>query len=155
MERSKLEEQATALGTTNQRARFAVGALPEIEILELARAELFRPLNGFARWAGRDRERIGHDLQHANSCSGARVSFDAETDDMAFDMKAREWGVFKQIYAIVAGIQQHPWLAASGATILLVANWAQCSTCLAEAVRFSAKVTIRWADRDLVREYAL
>lgn len=142
-------------GNDSQRERHAANLLPEDELTALARAELFDCFKPFRRWAGRDREALIGKIRHANWCGGVR-HIDTETTEVT-EIGAEEWEALKQITTIADAQKTHPWLAYSidPISILKSTHWATCSACKAEVCRSSAKITIRWAGRELVREYAL
>lgn len=153
-----LEIEALKEGTENQRERYAAGVLPEDELTHLARAILFKGFGDLAlrRWASRDRDALGRQLKHRPLCDQQPthdpIMETCEVDELSAD----EWRLLTRIREMAKAAALHPWLAPDGKVeVTTSAHWATCQHCKAEAVRASAKVTIHWAGRQLVREYAL
>ena len=136
-------------GTDNQRERYAVGLLPEDELLALARYELFLPFAPFRRWAKLE---VG-DVRHERNCNGGVVTFSTcEPGSLTHD----EWSLFKQITVAIdaANGGALKWHGVT-ATFALVEHVGRCSVCQAEAFGRAANIRIEWAGRPLSREYAL
>ena len=150
-----LEHAAAKLGTENQRERYAAGMLPEDELLALARGELFKPFDGFKRW-GKDTKVRAFDIRHRSPCVLTRESDINFEVTQAGELTHDEWVVYKQIGEARDYASRHAWLAGiSSVVIEPLAHFATCPACDAESTRMSAKVTIEWAGRKLVREYVL
>lgn len=155
-----LELQALTLGTDSQRERHVAGVLPEDEIVQLAHAELFKGFAAFPRWNGRVRTRMLQALRHAKECprgkSFSRAWGAFEVHDVA-ELGAEQWERLKQILAMVAAVNVHPWLAGPGLAAFAssMSHWLTCPDCQAEEVRSLTKVSIPWAGRVLVREFQL
>jgi hypothetical protein len=149
----ELEALAIATGSPNQRERFAAGVLPEDELLALARVQLFKEF-AFPRWtAHREHERMKRELKHKPTC-GVAPQYKLEACDLD-SMTADEWRLFK-LFTIAAGKSaQHMWLKPNAVSIDPVAHFVECASCGAEDARTSIKISIHWAGRILVREYAL
>ena len=154
----ELEAMAVRLGTRNQQERFAAGLLPDDEINSLARTELFKPFADLPKW-GNKMLRAEH-VKHEPRCNtqGGIVTCDGrvefETCDVA-ELSHDEWEVYRLVQQGRDTAANHPWLDLGSVTIEPLAHFATCSECEAEASRVSAKVTIKWAARELVREYVL
>lgn len=152
------EIAAVATGTPNQQERYAAGFLPEDELLALARAELFKPFDGFKRWA-KDTRLQAKDVRHDKTCEehGAPTSAEPIVFEtcQAIELSHDEWKIYRSIGEARDTADRHDWLAPGSVTIEPLAHFATCSVCQAEAVRMSTKVTVAWAGRRLVREYVL
>lgn len=154
----RAEELALANGTDNQRERYAAGLLPEDELLQLARPELFRQFP-FLRWAGsRDRDRMTRLFQHGKlmgrPCDRDPNALEFETCELG-EITAEEWEMYKKFTTGQALTNKHHWLDSGAVRIEPSQHWITCKQCGAETYKISVKVTIRWAGRDLVREYLL
>lgn len=154
-----LETEALKSGTANQRERWAAQLLPEDEILQLARAELYKGLD-LNRWHNHDqRKYLRASLRHTKSYGGVLCSQPAPEYEVAelAELGEHEWNNLKKLQAHVDGINDHPWLfrANQKATLSTFTLWATCPHCEAEICRSGAKVSIPWAGRTLVREYVL
>ncbi len=157
-----LELEAAKLGTKNQLERFLAGYLPEDELLALARKVLFAPFDGFERW-GKDTKVKPFEIQHSPRCpchprvGGGSAEVEAEFETaQAGELTHAEWEVYRAMGAARDHASKHPWLVGtSSVTTEPLAHFATCRKCEAEASRMSAKVTIEWAGRKLVREYVL
>lgn len=157
--RTWLELEALREGTENQRERYADRLLPEDELLALARTQMFASFVGLPRWAtGKAREQMERNFPHASNCAGTAGPdrYDFETAE-ATELEGNEFAALKRVRAAVSIVQQHPWLTRSAGrvTVETVTHWVTCRHCKAEVCRSSAKVSIEWAGRVLVREYAL
>lgn len=151
-ETAAAEIAAVATGTPNQQERYAVGLLPEEELLQLARVQLYGNFK-FPRWSGRDRDRMLKEFKHGGGapCFG-REKF--ETTAVG-EMNADEWAMFKRMTVAAGHANQHEWLDAAAVSVQPIAHWLTCDECEAELCKISVKVSIAWAGRTLVREYAL
>ncbi len=158
-----LETEALKLGTDNQRERWAAMLLPEDEILQLARAELYKGFEGLPRWNTReDRREMAISMKHRYGCvhdnhGAAWAGSDRyEVADVA-ELTAKEWERLKKIQALTDALRVHPWLfrAEVVATVESHTHWLTCPGCEVEVTRSVSKVSIPWADHILVREYAL
>lgn len=163
-----LETEALALGTDNQRERYAAGVLPDDELLQLARAVVFKGFD-FPRWHAREgRDGMARSFRHARTCtkvdslakralqSKVWVADHFEVTDVG-DMSAREWEVSRKIIDMVTALNMHPWMLNQGmvAWVDTCAHWLTCPDCKAEQRRAVAKVSVPWAGRTLVREFLL
>lgn len=136
----------------NQRERYDAGLLPEDELLTLARAELFKAFDGIPRWSWNKHVR---DLRHASDCATKDTSPAYEQCDVG-EVTATEWENLKLVTRAASETNHHPWLDRTGNCVVeAAAHWLTCPTCKAEMYKVSAKVTIHWAGRALVREYNL
>lgn len=154
------EMEALAEGTDNQRERYRDGLLPEDELLTIARAILFKGFGGLdiKRWAtGHDRAKMLADLKHKPE------DHTLYPDDLEFEvaetaeLDAKEYDRLKQLRGAAEAAQVHPWLVRFETKVRVETSthWVTCKVCGAELCRTSVKVTIPWAGRQLVREYAL
>lgn len=156
-----LEQEALKHGTDNQRERWLHKVLPEDELLQLARAELFRWLDDVPRWASGDgRKDMRNAMRHDKACDWRthhvvpKVIFEVLS---ACEMNAKEWALHKHLRELGDATRLHPWLTCSGGAVKIetCVHWAECTECYAEELRHVAKVSITWAGRVLVREYLL
>jgi hypothetical protein len=152
---SNLEtDLVAACGSQNQQDRHRDGLLPEDELLTMARVLFFEPLNLTKRWnSGHDKRDMERRFVHqgaALGCTAEHLGYEvAEMTEAGAD----EYMRLKMIEGIAGRIKAHPWV--TDCQVTTAAHWLTCSKCDAESVRLSAKVTITWAGRALVREYAL
>lgn len=155
--RTWLTLQALEHATEDQRQRFVQGCLPEDEILHIARAVLFKGFGAFGafeRWAkSHALDQMTGELRHAVHC---KRNVNAHSSGPAEDLSAVEAKNLAALNAVADAARMHPWLVHTGGTVTVAAftHWLLC-TCEAESSRSSAKVTITWGERELVREYAL
>lgn len=153
-----LETEALRQGTENQRERWREQLLPEDEILQLARAELFKGFAEFKRWHSKDvrvelaRAMLGK--RHEHGCAFDPPEF--EVVDVG-ELTAEQWDTFKRIGALADAVNMHPWMfrQKASATVTGFAHWATCLGCGLELSAAGAKVSIPWAGRTLVREFRL
>lgn len=157
-----LEQEALKQGTENQRERWLHKVLPEEEILQLARKELFRWLDDVPRWASGDgRKDMRSAMRHDRDC--VRETASGGVRNVLFEvlgsceMNAKEWALLKHLRELADATRLHPWLTCSSGSVKvdMCTHWAECSECYAEEIRHVAKVSITWAGRVLVREYLL
>lgn len=149
----ELELEAVRRGTTNQQERYAADMLPEDELAFLAREELFAKFESFGlkRYSSAVKLKP-HDLRHAKDCHGDVVFEVTKTGELLHD----EWRAYRVFQECRDQVALHPWLARGGTVVLEpLSHWATCSVCEREACKQTIKVTITWAGRILVREYAL
>lgn len=153
-----LELEALKLGTDNQRERWRAQLLPDDEILQLARAELFKGFANIPRWhSGEVRDELAKVLRgkrHDHGCANDRPEF--EVADVG-ELGAGAWDNLKRIAAITDAVNMHPWMFRQKATATLVSftHWATCLGCGMEVCASGTKVSIPWAGRTLVREFRL
>ena len=152
-----LEFEAAKLGTPLQRKMHAEGSLTDYELRELARAELYKPLDEFPRWKNA-RDLHPREVPHAPSCAGgdSRVRYKS----LDLEVVPRDWNgtaAYTAIRHATNAIAAHEWLTKTHTKVevVLVAHSAVCTHCKAVATRYSVRVSIPWAGRELVREYAL
>jgi hypothetical protein len=150
-----LELEALEKGTTDQRERYHESVLPDEELTGLARVELFANFLGLSRWASRDHLRLERELKHG-SHTALSTNIAYETAEVT-ELTAEEWATLRRIQGAAEQTRKHQWIVRPGATVTVEpsTHWASCSVCEAETFRSSAKVTIQWAGRLLVREYAI
>jgi hypothetical protein len=146
------ELEALSLATDNQRERYAAGLLPEDELLAIARAELFKPFDGFKRWRTGSGVK-SEDVRHDRDCQDRTVIFETT---QAGELSHDEWSMYRTIGEARNKSALHSWFTESAAvTIEPLTHWATCTSCKGEAARSSVKVSVQWAGRVLVREYSL
>jgi len=146
-------ELVNVAGSANQRQRFDAHLLPEEELLALARVTLFTAFETFDRWSQRAvRIEMMNAFRHAGHRGCSKEHLGYEIHELA-EANATEWDRLKAITRAASETNQHPWVASC--RVVCSSLWVTCSRCQAESMRSSAKVTITWAGRDLVREYAL
>lgn len=158
MTKSQLEHAAVAGGTTTQRERFAAGDLPEDELVALAHKVVFRLFDGFERWStSKVHNAVYMGFKHRTGCATPTV--DSEHSEIAA-MTTEEWRIFGEITKHASLTAAFPEVGCPASTAPPVAvtatrhRWS-CPTCKQAVDRASAKVTIHWAGRELVREYKL
>jgi hypothetical protein len=160
--RLELELEAVMhYGTPDQRVLYRASSLGEEEILQLVRAQLFKPFDRFARW----QKITAKEIRHTQGCPPpARVADLARFETCELDEKSLNqygWETLAEIRAAGEIAKDHHWLVrSSGMSCGLIViepltHWASCPSCNAEVSRNSVKVSMVWADRTLTREYAL
>lgn len=155
-------------GDASQRQRWLAGVLPESELLEVARRELFR---SFVLLAKRRRMTFA-DIPHPKEAgiwtclkmprdvrfivrdSNDLVDWSTEPNPA---LTATEHRTLLAIQEASQEAQRHPWLrkAREAAEVQIRGHRGVCKVCRREARDKSALVTVRWAGRTLSREYAL
>jgi hypothetical protein len=156
--RTYLEHEAVKLGTEEQGKRYSQGRLPEEEILALARAALFAPFNAFERWSlSHEKPKMIRQVRHAVGCVPEQREYEHVVNSFATDLTAVEE---QNLAALRAGVEvavMHPWIVNTGGSVAVsvLTHWISCTTCDGDYARTSAKVTVSWGERELVREYAL
>lgn len=160
--RTWLEHEAIKLGTDRQREFYARGVLPEDELLQIVRAELFKVFGRFDRWSlSHDKPKLVREIRHVVTCDPSDRDYEHFVEDDPIDtrrqMSPAEEINFGALVAAAAAPRVHPWLVRTGGTVKVepVTHWFACTACEGETARSSAKVTITWGERELVREYAL
>lgn len=146
--------------TPNQVDRLVAGVLPEDELLTAARAELFEPFDGQTRWAGDKRTtELRQGLRHKDSCRQPRALGGppvVDEEHVNLDtMTATEWESWRVNCCAAALALQHPALEPGAVTVEKFRHRVRCATCERVREAASAKVSITWNGRTLVREYAL
>lgn len=155
--RSHQELEALKLGTYSQRQRMACGLLPESELLEIVRRELFRPFGMFPRRRKLTATSIPHPRLNTGGwrCSSSPRIIWLTTRDPSLDHD--QWERLLKLEAGMDEIRNHPWLRknADGCTLSVVEHRGICSECGQTAAQHSALVSLVWAERQLSREYLL
>jgi hypothetical protein len=136
-------------GTESQQERFAANRLPENELRDIARALLFRPLDGFKRF----RKIEPGDIRHEAPCSGLGFSYGSIAsfkveDNYKGPMADAEWSALKAIEAALVAIDRI-------VTVNIRQHVGVCTGCDAERHRLSVLVTGQLCGMTLSREYAL
>lgn len=158
--RAWLEHQAIEHATERQVELYREGRLPQEEILQIARAVLFKPFGQFERWAlSHERQKMIRQIRHVITCDPSYRDYDrsVEDGDGRFEPTGAEASNLAMLCAAALGAGQHPWLERTGGTVKVdpYTHWLSCTKCEGETSRSSAKVTITWGEHELVREYAL
>lgn len=170
------ESQAvTQYGSASQRERWLAGALPEAELLELARGQLFRPFALFQKRTPMNFAAIDHPRTAANlwrcltvpRASGAvRDGNELVTWETIHTpaLTDREHDTLRCLNNHAREVALHPWLRQSPVNpvalpeVIGVApreHRGTCAVCLRTVFERSALVSIYWAGRVLSREYVL
>jgi len=154
------EEQVLARGSTNDRARWRDGCLPEEDLLRIARNELFLPLALIPR-----RQRRGPATVHQGQTQSQMFECAVDgTVPVVWEMDAdpqltsTEWQTFTQVLVACEEIRRHPWMRSSPperVRVGLRTHRGVCKTCKRSAQEVGALVEIDWAGRLLTREYVL
>jgi hypothetical protein len=161
--RTWLELEALKLGTANQRERWLAEVLPEDEMCQLARAELFKGFENLKRWAGRDGAALRALIRHRDCSLDDYSHLAVEYGIVPLHhgwpqgLSADEWNMLRKIQGLVEALKVHPWIVNGRGDVHIDCQMhsARCTRCGADKHAASAKVTISWAGRELVREYAL
>ena len=125
-------------GTENQKGRHALGLLPQDEVLDAMRDEVFEALESFPRY-----EKIKKkDLEHAEYCDIRGITCDVSD---AAALTAEQYDQF-------AAIQK---AAPQGAHSAALEHECECSECDAKLTRTSARVGVTIGAFTFTREYAL
>lgn len=161
--RQYLELEAVKLGTERQQALYRDGELPEEEILTIARAVLFKGFGAFERWSlSHEKPKMARLIRHVVGCDPDRREYAHEVHgpipyEGTLDTTDVEERNLAALRAMADAAALHPWLVQTGGTVTVTAytHWFSCMTCDGDIPRVSAKVTVDWGGRELVREYAL
>lgn len=157
-----LEREVMKLATLEQQDRcYRTGQLimPEPELLQLAREEIFKPFSQYAKWTPLK----WSDVRHAEGCRGTK-SVDVTAEDVSFDdLSRRMVGVqTMDTYARIAHdaalmATSHIWFVRSKQVFELKIRHhiARCNNCPAFVQGYSVLVSTVWAGRPLSREFAL
>lgn len=150
-----------AHGTPSQRQRWALGLLPDHELLAIARAELFTAFAGFPR-----RARLGsNSIPHPRAPDGS-IACGSPVSEIPVDwvtlaapsLSQPEWDSVLRMGSAVLATRRHPWLTGSvcdPVTVALREHKGTCRVCGATRSDRSAHVSVSWAGRTLTREYSL
>lgn len=171
------ESQAvTQHGSDSQRTRWLSGTLPEAELLELARGQLFRPLALFQKrtpmnFAAVDHPRTAGNLWKCLNVPRASGPVRDGNDLMTWEtvhspeLTEREHGVLRSLNDHAREVAAHPWLRQSPVNptpalpeVVGVSpreHRGTCSVCQRTVYERSALVSVYWAGRVLSREYVL
>jgi hypothetical protein len=168
------ESEAIQRGTTSQQERWLRGVLPESELLEVARGELFRQFGLFAK-----RTPMGFaDIDHPRkagiwTCLTVPRASGPVTDASklvtwatvhAPDLREREATTLRALNEAARAAADHPWLQQGPQTAVLRPevvgvspreHRGVCQVCEHSVYERSALVSIYWAGRILSREYVL
>lgn len=131
------------------------------EDADRVRAEVFKPLDDFARW----QKIVPREMRHAAGCGAwnvGRAPLGPDESSILFETCALdEAGLNQYAWDTLAAIAKAAEIArtSSYGTIDValepVTHWATCRSCKAEVSRSSVRVSIIVNGRVLVREYSL
>jgi hypothetical protein len=157
-------------GSSDQRARWCSYLLPEDEILNIAREELFRPFGLLTKRRQMVFADIGHpkDVRGIWTCLKVPIGGPQVTRTLAdlVDWKTSpnppltggEHRTLLRIQAATAEVGRHPWMRGSSNEAVSVEvreHTGTCKKCQKSTFERSALVTVQWAGRNLSREYVL
>ena len=173
------ESQALLRGTSSQRSRWAAGSLPETELLDLARNELFRTFSFFMK-----RTPMGFsDIKHPTSAGGIWTCLNVPrasgpvSDPIQLitwntrlcpDLTETEHALLQSLNDKAREVATHPWLRQCSAAAQVAGakmpevigvspreHVGTCNICQRSTYERSALVSVYWAGRTLSREYVL
>lgn len=136
---------AMAHGSRTQIERANAGLLPESEVLDLLRDNIFADLDEFVRFKRITRRDLRHSIRHPMP-----GQYDFSTIEH-HPLDEKQWALFKRI-------QQK---APQGATSLAVLHTGYCVTCfditgtVQRTNKVAAKVVVEWHGRPISREFDL
>jgi len=155
------ESEALSLGTDEQRLRWGTDALPDEELLALARPVLFSEFTGFRKY---NRMPVSA-IAHPRGEHGVWTCVEGHGRNLPITwstlpepvLTALEWESLRRLDVAIASTNRHPWLASApaGATVETRIHKGTCGACKRSAAETCALVTIAWAGRTLSREYRL
>jgi len=141
-------------GTESQLARWFAGCLPERELCDIARDELFRSFAGLRQ----RRKMTRFDIHGVSEICPLPDSVQWSTHERPA-LLVEQWGRLEQIREAANVAAQHQWLRllppADVVQIAVREHSGRCVRCKRIKVQQSALVTISWAGRTLSREYML
>ena len=156
------EHEVLKHASTNQRQRYAAGLLPDEELADLARHELFLPFAMFTRRQKLKATAVPHPRLQS---SGKIVCGDDppvtwESHELGPDgaLTQDQWQTVLRLEAALKEVRVHPWLAPSSLAsvrVCLRVHTGRCSACNHHITQSTAMVEIDWAGRTLSREYVL
>lgn len=157
------ETEALRLGTVSQRQRWDNGCLPEDELLDLARKEIFKAFALCPRRTRKTPSAIRHPVDAdgtwlcvAHAVNGTiPIEWSTNPDPSLNDL---QWKSLQRLHAMADQVRRHEWMKKSPATavrIHLREHRGKCMACQGATVDPGALVEIDWAGRLLTREYAL
>lgn len=133
---AQISEWVYKKGTANQQARHAIGLLPEQEVIDCIRDEVFQPLAEFARYERMTRQGICE-------CAGYTCETTFDVDD-AKDLTAEQYDVYEKVKELMPEATLEPRLH-SGKGV----------ECESVVERYALLVTVVVGELKLSREYAL
>ncbi len=159
------EHEALKHATSNQRQRYAAGLLPDEELAEIARAQLFMPFAMFTRRVKLKHTAIPHPRYQSSgrvSCGDGDppVSWSTEPIGRESALTQDQWQTVLRLESAMREVRAHQWLqpssdASSAVRVGLREHRGVCHVCKNTIVQASALVEIDWAGRTLSREYVL
>lgn len=155
--RTWLEHEALEHGTLNQRERYNAGVLPESELVQLARDQLFARFYECKRWNNLSEHDARMLIRH-KPCPGTAPGVLFGVVDAVMSLTHDQWESLRKLKAIAELMDDHTWCKASPECKLVVTprlHIATCKQCGATLERTTALVSSTWAGRLLTREYAL
>jgi len=150
------ETEALKLGVFSQRQRWEVGALPEGELLLIAREELFKPFALIPR-----RSRKGPTVvRHAGTIRACITGGDPMAWSMEDDpgLNDEQWTSLHRLLNACDEVRRHQWMRPLPPEMVRVAirgHRGTCQRCNRSTMEIGALVDIEWAGRLLSREYVL
>jgi len=150
------QESEALKGHPEMYQRWGHGLLPESELLDVARDELFKPMAAFPR-----RKRLGDTaVPHRGGCS-----YDGDPEylvtwrtDHGPSLTRTQYARLAMREAVTQRIADHPWLRLSPrncVTTQVRDHIGTCTVCRQSVSQRSVLVTVQWAGRTLSREYLL
>lgn len=176
------ESEAIQRGTASQQARYSAGTLPEQELLDIARAELFRPLALFAKRTPMGFAGISHPrakgLWQCLTVPRASGPVKDPSELVTWgtlpspDLTESEHDTLKAVNDRAQEITRHAWMTRGQEIARVEArrmynpmpevvgvapreHWGVCKVCGQKASQRSVLVSVYWAGRTLSREYLL
>ena len=150
------ESEALRRGDVSQRQRWLSGCLPELELLALARDELFRPFTFLPRRRQKHFSSIPHPGSACHWGQDNETFIDWQTTDVS-DISAQAWQQLTAVHTAALEMGRHAWLQASPSAVSVNVreHKGTCRRCTRSTADQSALVTVAWGGRTLSREYAL
>jgi len=160
-------EAIRTAGDPHQRQAWVMGTLPESELLDLARAHLFRAFSHLQRYRRLTFRAVPHPKEDGltrcalNAPAGTVDAMVTWTTTPRPELVGTQWLSLNRIRDAMRDAERHPWHEmdglAGGSRVFVEVRQHRgvCSQCQGETSQNSALVTIHWAGRVLSREYAL
>lgn len=154
------EMEALKGGTASQRQRHAAQLLPDEDLCQLARDELFKPFAMFARRQKMKPSAIPHprDRVTGKSTCGEVPPVAWSSGDAPRALSNDQWQTVLRLEVALKEARRHVWLqpnSSSAVRIKLRVHTGTCQSCGGSVAEDTALVEIDWAGRTLSREYVL
>lgn len=146
------ERESLAKGTFHDRQRWRDGCLPDMDLVRIAGAEIFRPLDMLPRFDPHDSV---YRAVHAHCGGGDVAPWAVKADPTLND---RQWRTYMAILSGCDQIRSHYWLCASPKDFMRVEICEyriRCAPCDISKSELVVRIEIDWADRLLSRAYVL